>query len=138
MKYTTETIWQGNMQFETAIGNHKIVMDAGKEFGGEDNGPSPKSLVPAALAGCTGMDVVVILKKMRVDIEGLRIQVESVIQEEHPKRYTSMTVHYYFKGKNLDESKLRKAVEMSEKTYCGVSATLSAGVALSFEIHIEE
>jgi len=103
-----------------------------------DKGPRPKTLMLVALAGCTGMDVVSILKKMRVDLEGLRIWVEGELTKEHPKHYSSMKVIYEFKGKNLPMDKLEKAVKLSEETYCGVSAVYRKAMALSSEIWVIE
>ncbi|HBG86375.1 MAG TPA: osmotically inducible protein C, partial [Marinilabiliaceae bacterium] len=115
---------------------HKLVLDATPEVGGEDRGPRPKPLVMVALAGCTGMDVVSILKKMRVEIEGLEIKVEGNISEEHPKTFTELKLIYEFKGKDLPMDKLKKAVEMSDEKYCGVSAFYKKAVPLSYEIRL--
>lgn len=124
------------MAFETEVNGHKLLMDATPEVGGEDRGPRPKPLVMVALAGCTGMDVVSILKKMRVEIEGLEIKVEGNISEEHPKTFTELKLIYEFKGKDLPMDKLKKAVEMSDEKYCGVSAFYKKAVPLSYEIRL--
>ncbi len=124
------------MAFETEVNGHKLVLDATPEVGGEDRGPRPKPLVMVALAGCTGMDVVSILKKMRVEIEGLEIKVEGNISEEHPKTFTELKLIYEFKGKDLPMDKLKKAVEMSDEKYCGVSAFYKKAVPLSYEIRL--
>ena len=124
------------MAFETEVNGHKLVLDATPEVGGEDRGPRPKPLVMVALAGCTGMDVVSILKKMRVEIEGLEIKVEGNISEEHPKTFTELKLIYEFKGKDLPMDKLKKAVEMSDEKYCGVSAFYKKAVPLSYKIRL--
>ena len=124
------------MAFETEVNGHKLVLDATPEVGGEDRGPRPKPLVMVALAGCTGMDVVSILKKMRVEIEGLEIKVEGNISEEHPRTFTELKLIYEFKGKDLPMDKLKKAVEMSDEKYCGVSAFYKKAVPLSYEIRL--
>ncbi len=130
--------WQSGMAFDVEVNGHKMVVDAYPEVGGMDKGPRPKTLMLVALAGCTGMDVVSILKKMRVDLEGLRIWVEGELTKEHPKHYSSMKVIYEFKGKNLPMDKLEKAVKLSEETYCGVSAVYRKAMALSSEIWVIE
>ena len=130
------TSWKGNMQFEANVSGHSLIMDALPQVGGNDSGPRPKELMLAALSGCTGMDVVSILKKMRVDVEQFDIQIDADLTEEHPKHYSKMHLTYIFKGENLDESKLRKAVELSQDRYCGVSATYRKALDLTYEIKI--
>lgn len=130
--------WQGNMAFESDINGHKIVLDAAPDNGGENKGPRPKPLVLLALAGCTGMDVVSILKKMRVELEGLEIKVEGEIADDHPKTFENMKVIYEFKGKDLPLDKLEKAVSLSEEKYCGVSATYKKGIPITTGIRVVE
>ena len=130
--------WQGDMSFEADIDGQKLVLDAAPEVGGGNKGPRPKPLMLVALAGCTGMDVVSMLKKMRVELDGLRIRVEAEQTEEHPKHYSSMKVIYEFKGKDLPMDKLEKAVNMSEERYCGVSAVYKKAMPVSTEIRVVE
>jgi putative redox protein len=87
-----------------------------------------------ALAGCTGMDVVSLLKKMRVEFDDFNIVVDANVTEEHPKLYDSMHIIYRFKGKNLPMDKLQKVVELSQDKYCGVSATFKKGIDVTWEI----
>nr|WP_321407444.1 OsmC family protein [uncultured Carboxylicivirga sp.] len=138
MKSTVNLKWTGNMSWETELFGHKLVLDAAPENGGEDKGPRPKPLMLTALAGCTGMDVVSILKKMRVEFEDLQVIVEGDMTEEHPKYYEKMHVIYQFKGKDLPMDKLQKAVNMSEEKYCGVSALYKKAIPLTTEIRIVE
>lgn len=128
--------WQGDMAFEADIDGQKVMIDAAPEVGGADKGPRPKPLMLVALAGCTGMDVVSILKKMRVELDGLRVWVEAEQTEEHPKHYSSMKVIYEFKGKDLPMDKLEKAVNLSEERYCGVSAVYKKAMPVSTEIRV--
>jgi len=113
-------------------------MDANPDGGGHNIGPSPKKLLLVALSGCTGMDVVSILKKMRVDIDKFNVEVQGDVADEHPKRYTKMHVIYKFTGKNLPLEKLEKAVKMSEETYCGVEALYRMAITVTSEIKIIE
>jgi len=136
MKTSTKIQWTGNMSWETELFGHKLVLDAGKENGGEDKGTRPKILMLTALAGCTGMDVVSILKKMRVEVEDLQIIVEGDLTEEHPKYYEKMHVIYQFKGKDLPMEKLEKAVNLSEERYCGVSALYKKAIPVTTEIKV--
>ncbi|MCL3779885.1 OsmC family peroxiredoxin [Prolixibacteraceae bacterium JC049] len=137
MKHKIDLKWQDKMSFETELDGHPLVLDASEDVGGSDSGPRPKKLMLVALAGCTGMDVVSILKKMRVNVDSFNVEVEANMTEEHPKKYTEMKIIYRFKGKNLPIEKLEKAVGLSEDRYCGVSATLSGSVKLTSEIVIE-
>jgi len=132
------TSWQSKMSFDTDLDGHHILMDASPEFGGEEKGPRPKQMLLAALGGCTGMDVVSLLKKMRVEHEGFNITAQAEASSEHPKIYTSIHLVYEFKGKNLPEDKIRKAVDLSQERYCSVSAMLRQAAKLTYEIQIVE
>jgi putative redox protein len=137
MKSIVDLKWSGNMAFETEMNGHKLILDASPENGGEDKGPRPKALMLLALAGCTGMDVVSILKKMRVEVEGFWVSVEGNLTEEHPKYYDQIHVIYHFKGKDLPMDKLEKAVKLSEDKYCGVSALYKKVIPVTTEIKVE-
>jgi putative redox protein len=130
--------WLENMAFSAEVNGHKVVLDAAETVGGENRGPRPKPLLLAALAGCTGMDVVSILKKMRVELDGLNISVDGDLTEEHPKQFTKMHITYEFTGKNLPEEKLQKAVTLSDERYCGVSAMFRKAIEITYEIKIIE
>jgi putative redox protein len=136
MKSSINLDWKNNMSFETELNGHKITIDADPSVGGENKGPRPKPLMLIALAGCTGMDVVSILKKMRVEIEGFNVKVEANMTEEHPKQYDKMHVIYEFKGKSLPMDKIEKAVNLSEERYCGVSAMYKKVIPVTTEIRI--
>lgn len=137
MKHKINTSWKGKMQFNANVNGHEVIMDAPSEVGGEDKGARPKQFMLAALAGCTGMDVVSILKKMRIEVDAFDVDVEADMSEEHPKRYTAMHIIYKFKGKDLNPDKLKKAVELSQDQYCGVSAVYKQAMELTYEIVIE-
>jgi putative redox protein len=138
MKETVTTSWLNNMSFETEINGHKITIDAAPEVGGENKGPRPKPFMLAALGGCTGMDVISILKKMHVDVEKFNVIVEGDLTDEFPKHFFRMHVIYEFKGKDLPIDKLEKAVNLSEEKYCGVSAVYKKVIELTSEIRIIE
>jgi putative redox protein len=136
MKDAINVKWMGDMAFEAALQEHKLVMDAREETGGHNQGPRPKPLMMVSLAGCTGMDVVSILKKMKVDLVGFNVRVEGDIADEHPKLFTSMHIIYEFSGENLPIEKLTRAVELSQEKYCGVNATLKKAMPITWEIKI--
>jgi len=133
-KHIIKTEWKGDLAFEADVNGHKVMMDANKENGGHDLGASPKKLQLVALSGCTGMDVVSILKKMRVDIEKCSIEVQGDVTDENPRQYFKMHVIYEFTGKDLPIDKLEKAVKMSEETYCGVEALYRKAIEVTSEI----
>ena len=122
MKQEVGISWKEDMAFEAEINGHKIMMDADEKVGGKDLGPRPKPFMLAALAGCTAMDVVSILKKMRVIPDNFDVKVEGELSEEHPKVYTNMHITYQFWGDDLPMDKLEKAISLSQERYCGVSA----------------
>lgn len=124
------------MSFETEINGHKIRIDADTDVGGEDSGPRPKPFMLAALGGCTGMDVISILKKMRVEVKNLNVMVEGDLTEEHPRRFYKMHIIYEIEGDNLPLDKVKKAVSLSEERYCGVSAMYKNVMELTSEIRV--
>ena len=128
--------WLENMAFKADVMGHEIIIDATEKVGGENRGPRPKPLMLAALAGCTGMDVISILKKMKVEVDDFNVIVEGDLTEEHPKQYNKMHVIYEFKGENLPKSKLKKAINLSEEKYCGVSALLRKAIEITSEIRV--
>lgn len=138
MKVSTSVNWLENMAFETELNGHKLVIDARSEVGGEDRGPRPKPLMLTSLGGCTGMDVISILKKMRVEVDEFRVEIHADESDEHPVHYTKIHVVYYFKGKDLPEAKIKKAVNLSEERYCGVSHVYKQAIEMTSEIKIDE
>lgn len=137
MKNSISLNWNDAMSFETSLNGHKIVIDADEKVGGKDRGPRPKALLLVALAGCTAMDVISMLEKMRVQPDSFRVDVEGELTEEHPKFYKKLHVKYIFKGKDLPMDKLEKAANLSQEKYCGVSAMLAKASELTHEIVLE-
>jgi putative redox protein len=136
MKDTVNLKWMSDLAFEAAIDGHKLIIDAKPEVGGTDKGPPPKPLMMVALAGCTGIDVASLLKKMRIDFDEFNVKVEGDITEEHPKHFTGMHIIYEFRGKDLPMDKLKRAIELSQDRYCGVSESYRKTMKLTYEIKI--
>ncbi|MDA3943929.1 MAG: OsmC family protein [Bacteroidetes bacterium] len=130
--------WTGDMSFEVDVNGFKIPIDADEKVGGKNGGPRPKPLILASLGGCTGMDVISILKKMRVEPAYFNVDVDGQLSEEHPRYYEKIHITYTLKGKELDREKVEKAVNLSQERYCGVSAMLIKSSVLTHEIIIEE
>lgn len=130
--------WLDQMAFEGEVNGHKIMIDADEAVGGTNRGPRPKPFMLLALAGCTAMDVVSILTKMRVEFKDVKVSVDGDLTEEHPKHFHQMHVKYEFWGKDLPMDKLEKAVNLSEERYCGVSAVYKKVMPVTSEIIIHE
>jgi putative redox protein len=128
--------WIDGMSFESDVAGYKIFIDSDPEFGGQNRGPKPKPLMMVALAGCTGMDLVSLMNKMRVEYDSLNVVVEGELTEEHPKHFTKMKVIYEISGKNVDLAKVEKAVTMSKEKYCGVSYSYKKAMEIEYEIQI--
>ncbi len=124
IKHATVTLAGGDMRFEARVGSgHTIVMDNGEG----DTGARPAELVGVALAGCTGMDVISILRKKRQAVSGYEIRVEGIQIEEHPNSFTQFTVTHVVTGEAVDPEAVRRAVELSATKYCSVGSTLASG-----------
>jgi putative redox protein len=127
-----------DLSFNVQIDGHNFKIDSLGEFGGKNRGPRPKTLMLAALGGCTGMDVASIMKKMKIPYEDFSVEVTGVLTDEHPKHFKKMHITYTVKGKDLDRSKIEKAVDLSQDRYCGVTHNYKASMEISHEIIIEE
>ncbi|MBT8302495.1 MAG: OsmC family protein [Maribacter sp.] len=115
------TKWLGNMTFESNNpSGHNLTIDIAKEDGGDGNGFRPKALMLSSLAGCSGLDVASLIKKMKLEVEDFMIETIANLTDEHPKFYDSVKIEYHFHGNNLNEKKLQRAVDLSIEKYCGV------------------
>lgn len=129
------TLTEG-MAFQAELDGFNFYIDADEQFGGSSKGPKPKGLSLTSLAGCTGMDVISILRKMKAEPDEFYVEAEAEVSEEHPRVFTSIKVTYYFKGEKVTREKAEKAVALSEERYCGVSAMLRQAAPISTEIII--
>jgi putative redox protein len=138
MTHSVSTVFNKNMAFTANISGHKVVMDTTADDGGEDTGPSPKRLMLAALGGCTGMDIVSILNKMKVPFSDFSIDIDSDVREEYPKIYNRVKITYKIKMAVADKPKMEKAIALSQEKYCSVSAMFKSFAKLETEIIILE
>jgi len=136
MGNSVNVTWDKNMKFIAAVDGHKIIVDANESVGGNNEGPRPKSLMMVALAGCTGMDVISILVKMKVDVSFFNVKVEGETKDEHPKKFERMKIIYEISGNNVDLEKVKKAVDLSVSRYCGVNANYKDSMEMDYEIVI--
>lgn len=130
-----KTKWKGNMLFEAETLGGKIMIDAAEASGGEGKGVRPKALMLTALAGCTGMDIASLFKKMRVIVDDMDIDVQAELTEEHPTYYNKVKVIYTFYGKEFEKDKIEKAIQLSQEKYCGVSEMFRQFSELTYEIN---
>lgn len=128
--------WDGKMGF-LAIGDsgHSLKVDVNIDNGGQDSGPRPMELILHGLGGCSGADVVAILKKMQQEIKTLTIEITGERAEEHPKKFTKIHLVYRVSGNNIDPEKVKRAIELSLTKYCPVAGSLNA--AITSELIIE-
>lgn len=136
MEHKIHCKWNEGMSFEAEVDGHKLVLDADESNGGKDLGPRPKKLLLAGLAGCTGMDVISILKKMRVDVKDFNMSVSGNTLEEHPKYYEKIHITYEFWGNDLPMAKIEKAISLSKERYCAVNAMLSKSAEIKYDIKV--
>lgn len=115
---------------------HWVTMDAAEPVGGADAASRPKELVLYALAGCTASDVVGILKKKRVPLQGFEMHLTGKEAEEHPRVFTEIHMEYVFFGDDIMEGDVERAIELSTTKYCSVSAMLSPNVSITHSYRI--
>lgn len=134
---TARISWAGGMSFtgESGWGN-KIIMDADPKVGGQQQGPKPTEMLLFALAGCTGMDVVSILRKQRQEFRSLTIDVTGEQPDQFPKPFHTIQITFTLSGVNLDPDKVAEAIHLSESKYCSISQTLKeqSSITTRFEI----
>jgi putative redox protein len=129
IKNATVTLEGDGLRFVGSVGSgHKIVLDDGTG----DAGARPAELVPLALAGCTAMDVISILRKKRQDVRAYAVEAAGVQMDVHPHAYTRIDVTHIVTGVGLDPAAVARAIELSATKYCSVGSTLSTGVT---ELH---
>jgi len=115
---------------------HQVPMDTKKIVGGLESAATPMELLLQAVMGCTAMDVVSILKKMKVECDSFEVHETNERSEEHPKIYTKIHLIYRFEGKELDHEKLKRAVSLSMERYCSVTAMVKQATDITYEITV--
>lgn len=121
-----------------ASSGHAIVMDGDPRLGGANTGIRPSELLLVGVGGCSGMDVISILRKKKQNVTGLEIHVDGNKADSHPKKFTDITIRYVVKGKGISEEAVKRAVQLSMDKYCSVKATLEGVAKINFSYHIEQ
>ncbi len=134
-KHEIETQWMGKMQFNALVNGHTIVMDAPERAAGEDAGPIPKPFVLTALSGCTGMDIVALLRKANLTVDEFTMKVTGELSKQQPLEYIAMHIVYEFRGNESVKEAVLHAVTDSQEKYCGVSSMLKKALPVTWEIH---
>ncbi|MCL5116425.1 MAG: OsmC family protein [Firmicutes bacterium] len=128
---------KGKMLFEgNSPSGHQVFMDASPDVGGENKGVRPMEMVLLGLGGCTGIDVISILNKMRVAYEAFDMEIEADRAEDHPKIYEHIRIRYRFQGDEGQQDKFVRAVTLSQEKYCSVSAMLAATARIDASVEI--
>ncbi|MEO0081528.1 MAG: OsmC family protein [candidate division WOR-3 bacterium] len=139
MRHEAHIRWAGRMTFIGRAGsNHLVPMDSGSDFGGDNSATKPMELLLLGLGGCTGMDVVSLLHKMRVPFTNLEMNITADRTEEYPTVYRRIDIEYVVTGHNLDEEKVKRAIELSQEKYCSVSAMLRKACPVNFAWRVVE
>lgn len=132
-KHSVYLRWAEEMRFlGRSESGHEVVLDSPRRS--DHAGASPVEHLLLAVAGCTAMDVVSILGKMREPLAGLEVTVEGERADTHPKRFTSLEIVFKVRGQGLDHEKVQRAVELSHSTYCAVSASLREDCSVTYRI----
>ena len=138
MSHEIETQWMGKMQFNSIINGHTVIMDAPEKIGGEDNGPVPKPFILTALSGCTGMDVVSLLRKFEQPVDNFEMKAIGEISKKAPVEYIAIHLIYNFKGSETSKDAALKAVTDSQEKYCGVSSMLKKSLPVTWEVNYND
>jgi putative redox protein len=117
---------------EASSSGHAIVMDGNPEVGGHNTGLRPMELLLVGLGGCSGMDIISILKKKKQDITGLEINVKGEKAEKYPKNFTEIDLEFVVRGRNISEDAVKRAVDLSMNKYCSVKAALEGSAKINF------
>ena len=128
----------GGMHFVGEIDGFRTDLDADETVGGVGAGPRPHHLLLEALASCTGMDVISILRKKRQLVSGLSVQVQGSREDQHPKVYTHINVLYRVRGNNVDPQAVERSIELSKTRYCPVIGMLGKVAAITTRYEIEQ
>lgn len=131
--------WDGGMRFTaTTEEGDLLTMDTDPEDGGEGHGFRPVKLVLVGLGGCVGMEIIWILKRQRQEVTGLEMNVSGTRRKKDPRYYEAVQIEYAVRGRNLRESAVKRAIELSEQKYCAVRGIFRPEVKVTTSYRIEQ
>ncbi len=138
-KMTAQVKLEAGMRFEAEAGSgHHLTLDAAEHAGGHNAGFIPMELLLVGLAGCTGMDVISILRKMRQQITAYEVRVEGIRAEEHPMVFVEISVEYIITGYHVQPEAVERAIQLSKDRYCGAGITLGKVARITHTYRIVE
>jgi len=138
MSIKSKVVLKDGMHFMGELNGFQIPIDAAEEVGGRNLGARPKGLTLTSLVGCTAIDVISLLRKMRAEPAEFSVEAEAEVAADHPKVFTKVVITYRFKGGEVTREKAEKAVNLSQERYCGVSAMLKKAVPVEYRIEVIE
>lgn len=133
-----QTKWTGGLGFSAQVRDHKFTMDAKAEFGGKDQGPSPKEMLLSSICACSGMDVASLLQKMRVDLQSCEVDAQTETTEGHPSIFKLVQVQYRVKSSDAKAEQVMKSVNLSMTKYCGVSAMVASVSPITYQVFLND
>jgi len=130
--------WEGGMKFvgENERGN-KVTMEPGPRYGGSGENPTPMDLVAMALGGCTSIDVILIMQKMRATLTRFEIEIETKRRQEPPEYYDEINLTYILSGSGVTQENAARAVQLSNEKYCSVGAMLREKAKITYTVRVE-
>jgi len=131
--------WRGGMGFDISAGDHTFIIDAPVASGGKNEGPKPSYMLVASLMACTGMDVALVLEKMRVPLKTFHVETNTDVADEDPRVFRKIDLVYHFGGDDdLNDYgiQIKKAIQLSKETYCCVSIMFSSFCPINFRAFI--
>lgn len=132
-------LWHGGLTFDgTADSGFEIKLGAERDSGGDDDGFRPMELMALSLAGCTAMDVISILRKKRQEVTGFQVEVRAERAEEHPRVFTGAVIEYEITGREVQESAVRRSIELSAQRYCPAQGMLARIMPIQLDYRIFE
>jgi len=138
-KKTASVRWVDGLVFETQTeSGHRGYLDSFPKEGETSKGPTPMELILVAVAGCTGMDIVDILRKKRLEVKGLEVKVTGTRAETYPMVYTELDVVYVVRGKGIPASAVEQAIKLSEEKYCSVGIMIGKAAKINSRYEIIE
>ena len=131
MTISAQLNWTDGMQFVARAGDGPAVVLDSSDGG---SGPSPMELVLIGVAGCTAIDVIMIMQKKRVDVIDFQVNISGARADDHPRRYTKIHIEYVLSGRDIKPNAVEQAIQLSEEKYCSASASLNADIDSSYRI----
>ena len=131
MTISAQLNWTDGMQFVARAGDGPAVVLDSSDGG---SGPSPMELVLIGVAGCTAIDVIMIMQKKRADVIDFQVNISGERADDHPRRYTKIHIEYVLSGRDIKPNAVEQAIQLSEEKYCGASASLNADIDSSYKI----